>query len=212
VVRVVMMGPPGAGKGTQAKMLSERFGVPHISTGDILREAVAAGTPLGTQARAYMDDGRLVPDAVVIGIVDERLGVADCTRGFILDGFPRTVAQAQALDGVLARRSLGLTSVVQIDVPREQLVARLSARRVCRKCGTLFNAADRAAATQCVRCGGDLYQRADDQEDTIRQRMDVYARETAPVTEHYRRAGLLHEVDGTGSREQVADRVQASVR
>lgn len=205
-----MMGPPGAGKGTQAKLLGERLGVPHISTGDILREAVAAGTPLGRQARSFMDQGRLVPDDVVIGIVDERLRAPDCGSGFILDGFPRTVAQARALDALLAKRGQPLDAVLHIDVPEPVLVKRLSGRRVCRGCGTMFHTAlDGDGA--CTRCGGELYQRADDREKTVRQRMDVYARETAPLEDYYGRAGLLHTIEGTGTREGVARRIEESV-
>jgi adenylate kinase len=205
-----MLGPPGAGKGTQAKLLAERLGVPHISTGDILREAVAAGTPLGEAARRYMEDGRLVPDDVVIGIVDERLGEADASS-FILDGFPRTVAQAEALDALLARKGRPLTAVVQIVVPRRDLIARLSGRRVCRGCGAMFHAnLDRGTA--CERCGGELYQRADDREETIVERMGVYERQTAPLEGYYLQAGLLRPIDGTGSREEVFDRVAAGIR
>jgi adenylate kinase len=213
-VRIVMLGPPGAGKGTQAALLSERLGLPHISTGDILRQAVAAGTPLGREARRHMDAGGLVPDEVIIGIVEERLRAADVAGGFILDGFPRTVAQAEALDALLARGGQRLSAVLQIAVPPADLVRRLSGRRVCQECGAMFHAALDAAAGQdrCGRCGGALYQRADDREATIIQRMEVYERETAPLEEHYRRAGLLRRIDGTGGRDEVFQRVAAGVR
>jgi adenylate kinase len=209
-----MMGAPGAGKGTQAKLLQQRFGVPHVSTGDILREAVWAGTPLGREARRTMEQGLLVPDEVVIGIVDERLGLPDCARGFILDGFPRTVAQAQALDALLAHRGLPLRAVVEIAVPREELVRRLSGRRVCQSCGTLFHVVFDPPARdgRCDRCAGALVQREDDREETVGRRLDIYAQETAPVLEHYRRTGLLRSIAGTGSPEEVLGRIEASVR
>jgi adenylate kinase len=208
-----MLGPPGAGKGTQATLLAERLGAPHISTGDILREAVKGGAPLGREARRYMDQGLLLPDAVMIGLVEERLAQADCTRGFVLDGFPRTVRQAEALDALLARSGLRLDAVLEIAVPREELVRRLAGRRVCRSCGAMFHVAfdPPARANRCDRCGGELVQRDDDREETIGHRMDVYRRETAPVLEHYRAAGLVREVAGTGSRDEVFGRVASSV-
>ena len=209
-MRIVMMGPPGAGKGTQAKLLGARLGIPHVSTGDILRDAVASGTRLGRQAQSFMNQGKLVPDAVVIGIVDERLQAPDCASGFILDGFPRTVAQAKALDQLLTKRKQALDVVLQVDVPQASLVERLSGRRVCRSCGAMFHTAlDGVGA--CTKCGGELYQRADDCEATILQRMDVYARETAPLKDYYARAGVLHTIDGMGTRDEVAGRVGESV-
>jgi adenylate kinase len=202
-----MLGPPGAGKGTQAKRLAQRLGIPHISTGDILRSAVTAGTPLGKQARRYMDEGGLVPDSVMIGLVQERLAAADASRGFILDGFPRTVAQAEALDGYLATRGTPLAAVLQIAVPRDELVGRLASRRVCGDCGTPFQGADHGANGRCAACGGPLLQREDDGAETIGRRMEVYERETAPLVGHYRGKGLLREVAGTGSRDDVFERI-----
>ena len=212
-MRLVIMGTPGAGKGTQAKLLADRVGVCHISTGDMLRDAIRRGTRLGLEAQRYMEQGLLVPDDVVIGIVEERLRAPDCKHGFILDGFPRTLAQARALDELLARRGEPLTAVMLIAVPRDEAIRRLAGRRVCDKCGAMSHVAfdPPARADRCDRCGGGLAQREDDREDTIRHRMDVYARETAPVLEHYRGAGLLHEIEGTGSREDVSRRVAASV-
>lgn len=203
------MGAPGAGKGTQARLLADRQGMPHISTGDILREAHDQGTPLGRQARAYMDRGQLVPDEVVVGIVEERLRGDDCAGGYILDGFPRTVAQARALDALGQR----LTAVIELVVPREDLVQRMTGRRVCRTCGTMFHVAfdPPRAAGRCDRCGGELFQRDDDLEETIRHRLEVYAQQTAPVLQHYREVGLLHEVSGIGSHEEVYGRVAASL-
>jgi adenylate kinase len=213
-MRLLIMGTPGAGKGTQAKLLAKRFGACHISTGDMLREAVRSGSRLGGEARRAMEEGHLIPDDVVVGIVEERLGVPDCAKGFLLDGFPRTLAQARALDALLARRGEPLDGVVLIGVPRDQAIERLSGRRVCDRCGTMFHLVFDAPAdaTRCDRCGGKLLQRDDDREDTIRRRMDVYARETAPVLEHYRAAALLREVDGTGDRDEVFRRLTASLQ
>ena len=213
MLRLLIMGTPGAGKGTQAKLLADRFGACHISTGDVLREAVRGGSKLGPEAKRYMDKGLLVPDAVVIGIVAERLDAADCAAGFLLDGFPRTVAQAEALDALLARRGQPLGGVLLIAVPREDALRRLAGRRVCEKCAAMFHLTFEPPSQKgrCDRCGGRLMQRADDREETIRHRMEVYLRETQPVLEHYRKAGILREIDGTGSREDVFGRVAASV-
>jgi adenylate kinase len=208
-VRLVIMGTPGAGKGTQAKLLAGRLGGCHVSTGDMLRDAIRRGTPLGREAEHAVDRGLLVPDDVVNGIVEERLAAPDCRAGFLLDGFPRTLDQARALDALLRRRGEPLSAVILISVPREEAIRRLAGRRVCGECGTMFHVAFDAAARsgRCDRCGGALVQREDDREETIRHRMDVYGQETAPVLEHYRAAGLLREVDGTGSRDDVAGRV-----
>ena len=207
------IGPPGAGKGTQARVLSERFGVPQISTGDMLREALRDGTPLGREAKQYMDEGRLVPDDVVIGIVEQRLAADDCRPGFILDGFPRTVAQAQALEAMLARRQWPLDAVVAIDVPRADLIERLAGRQVCRTCGAMFHRSfdPPKQAGVCDRDQGELYQRDDDREDRITRRLDQLAKEVAPVAEYYRRERLLRTVDGTGSRDEVLRRITASL-
>ena len=211
-MRVVMMGAPGAGKGTQAKLLEERFKVPHISTGDMLREAVQAGTPLGREAERIIQQGLLVPDDLVIRLVDERLQVSDCAGGFILDGFPRTVAQAEALEELLARRGQPLSAVVEIAVPRDEVVRRLSGRRVCRACGTMFNTAFQPPEGCCDRCGGALYQRDDDSEDTVSRRLDVFRQETAPVLAHYKKKSLLRRVSGMGSPADVFGRITAEVQ
>ena len=212
-MRIVMIGPPGAGKGTQARSLSDRYDVPQISTGDMLREAQREGTALGREAQRYMDDGRLVPDDVVIGIVEQRLAADDSARGFILDGFPRTVAQAEALDAMLGRRSTPLDAVIAVDVPRSELIERLAGRLVCRSCGTMYHRTfdpPKHNAT-CDRDAGELYQRADDREDRITVRLDQLAKEVAPVADYYRRAGLLRPIDGTGSRDAVLRRITASL-
>ena len=212
-VRAVIMGPPGAGKGTQAKLLQERRGVPHISTGDILRDARRAGTVLGREAERYMAKGLLVPDDVVIGIVADRLAAQNHSRGFLLDGFPRTVRQAEALDRILGEGNGRLDAVLSLTVPEDELVRRLAGRRICRQCGTMFHLdVDPAALVgRCDRCGGELYQREDDREETVRARFDVYARDTAPVLRYYGDAGLLHEISGVGSREDIFQRVAASL-
>jgi adenylate kinase len=210
-MRVVFLGPPGAGKGTQARLAAARWGVPQVSTGDLLREAVAAGTPLGRAARAHMEGGGLVPDPLIIDLAAERLSRADAGRGFILDGFPRTLAQAEALDALLAERSLKLDGVLLFRIPEEELVARLTGRRVCRQCGRNFHVtlSPPRVAGRCDACGGELYQRSDDQEETVRRRLAVYERETRPLVDHYRQPGLLQEIDATGAVPEV---FQAIVR
>lgn len=212
-MRVVMIGPPGAGKGTQARLLCERFGVPQISTGDMLREGQRLGTALGREAQQYMEEGKLVPDGVVIGIVEGRLAAPDCVRGFILDGFPRTVAQAEALANMLAGRGTMLDAVVAVDVPRAELVERMAGRLVCRLCGTMYHRSFDPPTRPgvCNRCEGELQQRDDDREDRITRRLDQLAKEVVPVADYYRKAGLLRAVDGRGSRDEVLRRITASL-
>ena len=195
---LILLGPPGAGKGTQAKMLTEHFGIPQIATGDILRGAVQAGSALGLKAKGFMDAGLLVPDEVVIGIVRERLLQEDCRAGFILDGFPRTVAQADALQSNLTELGRRLDRVVSLTVDADALVERLTGRRTCRSCGRGFHLTfdPPMVAGRCDACGGELYQRDDDREETIRTRLAVYARQTAPLSDYYRTSGLLTELDG----------------
>ena len=212
-MRIVMIGPPGAGKGTQAKLLQRRFDIPQISTGDMLREAERRDTALGRVAAHFMSDGKLVPDDVVIGIVDDRLHAPDCVRGFILDGFPRTVVQAQALDRMLLAQGHRLDAVLAIQVPDREIVRRLSGRLVCRSCGTPFHSEfdPPKQAGRCDRCDGELYQRDDDRPDRITTRLAVLARETAPVVDYYRKAGLLAEIVGTGSQAEVFSRIEAAL-
>jgi adenylate kinase len=197
---IVLIGPPGSGKGTQAERLAARLEVPRISTGDLLREAVAQGTPLGGLVRAVMARGELVGDDLMIAVVRERLARPDAAAGFVLDGFPRTVGQAEALDGLVAGR--GPLTVVDLAVPEAELVRRLGARLVCRACGA--NAAPEAvAAGRCGRCGGELGQRADDRAEVVRERLDVFARDTRPLREFYGSRSRLREVNGAASPDEV---------
>lgn len=204
-MNIVLLGAPGAGKGTQAARIIEAYGVPHISTGDILRAAVANGTPLGLEAKKFMDAGDLVPDSVVIGLVKDRLSQPDTDKGFILDGFPRTTAQAEALDVELDGLGKSIDAAVAITVDPEVIIGRLTSRRTCRSCGRITNVSEGAV---CAECGGELYQRDDDNEATVRNRLDVYARSTAPLIDHYRAHGVLHEIDG----DRPVETVWADVR
>jgi adenylate kinase len=213
-MRIVLLGPPGAGKGTQAKLMNERFGLSHIATGDLLRAAVAERSGLGRAAQAYMERGELVPDRLVIDMIDQRLERNGSDVGFMLDGFPRTVAQAEALERWLGQQGMPLDHVVILEVPREELVRRLSGRRTCRKCGAMYHVAfdQPTQAGVCDRCGGELYQRDDDREETIRARLAVYDNSTAPLAEFYRSRGLLREVDGTGGTAEVLNRIVAQLK
>jgi len=212
-MRIILLGPPGAGKGTQAKLLIERLAIPQISTGDMLRAAVKDGTPLGRQARAYMDRGALVPDDVIIGLVRERLQAPDCTRGYVLDGFPRTVAQAEALEKTLGELRINLDHVLCLDVPSEDLVARIAGRRTCRQCGAMSHV--RFSPTRrdgvCDACGGETYQRDDDREETVRRRLTVYAQQTAPLVRFYEGRGLLRRIAGTGEIGEIFARMVQSL-
>lgn len=190
-MKMVFLGPPGAGKGTQAVRVSERYGIPQISTGAMLREAMAAGTELGKAAKSIVDAGGLVPDDIVIGIVRERLARPDCKRGFILDGFPRTVPQAEALGGFAS-----LDLAVNITSGEDVIVERIAGRRMCRKCGDALHVKTLKGAAQCPRCGGEIYQRTDDNEETVRNRLKVYNEQTKPLIDFYSRKGILVNIDG----------------
>ncbi len=204
-MNIVLLGAPGAGKGTQAARIIEAYGLPHISTGDILRAAVANGTELGLEAKRYMDAGELVPDAVVIGLVKDRLSQSDTDKGFILDGFPRTTAQAEALDVELDSLGKSIDAAIAVIVDPEVIVSRLTSRRTCGECGRITSAAE---GDTCVACGGALVQRDDDNETTVRNRLDVYERSTAPLIDYYGSKGVLHSLDG----DRPVDVVWAEVK
>lgn len=210
-MRIILLGPPGAGKGTQAKAITERFNIPQISTGDILRSAVREGTPMGMRAKTFMDSGGLVPDEVVVGIVCERLQQADCVSGFILDGFPRTVAQADALHKTLVQMNYPLQAVVSLEVDEEVLVERLTGRRTCRSCGLGYHLrfSPSRLSDRCDSCGGELFQRDDDREETIRHRLSVYREQTAPLISYYGEQGLLLTVDGMEDISIVQEKIVA---
>jgi adenylate kinase len=214
-VRLVLVGPPGAGKGTQAQFIASHFAVPKISTGDIFRTNVSQGTELGLEARKYMDAGDLVPDEVTISMVRERLAEEDATVGFLLDGFPRTVHQAEVLDDMLVTADAGgLDAVLELVVDDEEVVRRLSGRRTCRQCGHVWHLDfdPPAAHGQCDRCGGELFQRDDDSEDTIRHRLEVYAGQTSPLIGYYGDRGILAGVDAAGPVEDVTERAINALR
>ena len=213
-MRLVLVGPPGAGKGTQAQFIASHFSVPKISTGDIFRANVSEGTDLGIEAKKYMDAGDLVPDEVTIAMVKDRLTHDDTTEGFLLDGFPRTVHQAEVLDKVLAVQATSLTVVLELVVDDEEVVRRLSGRRTCRRCGHVWHQDFDPPARDgvCDRCGGELFQRDDDSEQTIRHRLEVYADQTSPLIGYYGDRGLLRGVDATGPVEDVTERAINALR
>jgi len=213
-MKLVLLGPPGAGKGTQAAMLVEKYGIPQISTGDMLRAAVREQTSMGIKAKEYMDAGGLVPDEVVIGIVRDRLQQADCAAGFILDGFPRTVPQADALKQTLVELDKPLDAAISLEVNTDALVERLTGRRTCSQCGKGFHLKfdPPGADGRCTACGGELVQRADDQEETIRNRMTVYQQQTAPLEDYYRREGLLTTIDGMAEIASVQQEIVTALQ
>lgn len=197
-MKIVLLGAPGAGKGTQAVRLAERYNVPHISTGDIFRKNIKERTPIGIEAKSYIDKGQLVPDEVTIKIVRDRLSADDCKNGYLLDGFPRNVLQAKALDEFSE-----VEKVVNIDVPLHKLMNRITGRRVCGKCGESYHVDYLDGKKECGKCGGDLMQRADDNEETVRSRLDVYVAQTAPLVDYYKGRGVLVDIDGDGSVDDV---------
>ena len=212
-MHLIIMGPPGAGKGTQSRRLGEHLGVPVISTGEILRDEIKRKTSLGSQAKRHMDKGELIPDALMVGVIEERLRRADCAHGFILDGFPRTVAQADALHKMLAQIGESLEHAVSLSVPNDELLKRLSGRRTCRDCGAMYHIIFDPPTNEslCNKCNGELYQRDDDHEDIISSRLEVYERETSPLLDYYRGHRQLVEVDGIGGRDDVLARILARV-
>ena len=211
---ILLMGPPGAGKGTQAEKLIREYGIPQISTGDMFRVAIKSGTALGKEAKSYMDKGALVPDSVTVGIVKERLAQDDCRKGWILDGFPRTTAQAAALDAILHELGITLTAVLGIKADQKDLVKRISGRIVCKSCGASFHRDFRPPkqADVCDNCGGELYQRADDNENTVSERLAVYEKSTKPLIDYYKASGHFHEINGDQPMEKVYEDIQAVLK
>jgi adenylate kinase len=204
-MNLILLGPPGAGKGTQAKILIKKYGIPQISTGDILRSAVKEQTPMGVKAKGFMDSGALVPDEVVVGIVEERIGKPDCAEGYILDGFPRTVAQADSLTVMLRNKGAGIDHVISITVDNEELLKRITGRRTCKGCGAGYHVLydPPKQADVCNECGGELYQRDDDREETMRRRLEVYEEQTSPLIAYYMDRNLLRTVDGMGDIDDI---------
>lgn len=213
-MQVIFMGLPGAGKGTQAERIVDKFGIPHISTGDIFRAAMAEGTPLGLKAKEYVDKGQLVPDEVTIGIVRERLSRPDTEKGFLLDGFPRTVPQAEALDQALEEMKRKIDVVIHLDVNRDALLARLTGRRICRSCGSTYHVVFNPPRVEgvCDKCGGELYQRADDTVETVATRLDVNIKQQEPLLQFYKAKGLLHSVDGDADIDEVFEQISSILR
>jgi adenylate kinase len=213
-MRIVLLGGPGAGKGTQAQRLSAKFSLPHIATGDILRQAIKDGTEMGVKAKSYMDKGLLVPDEVVIGIIKDRFTKDDVKSGFVLDGFPRTVPQAESLDSIIVEMNMPIDAVVNIKTSPDVVVERLSGRRTCKECQTVYHIvySPTKVAGKCDKCGGELYQRDDDKEETIRKRLDVYEKQTFPLLEHYKNSGKLMQVDGDVPIDEVFESIVESLQ
>jgi adenylate kinase len=212
-MRIVLLGPPGAGKGTQAKDVSERLSVPHISSGDIFRGEMNAGTELGKKLKGFVNAGQLVPDDLTTEIVVSRLSRADCAKGYLLDGFPRTLAQAESLDRELGAKGQKLSVALNLDIAAEKIAERMAGRRMCRQCGASYHLVTLRPKVEgvCDRCGGELYQRDDDKPETVKQRLDVYFRSTAPLVEFYRAKGILKQVNADGTPEEVRERVFAAL-
>ena len=212
-MRLVLLGPPGAGKGTQAASMVEKYNIVHISTGDLLRAAVKAGTELGKEAKGYMESGQLVPDTLILGLVEERIQKEDCQEGFLLDGFPRTPAQADALDEMLQKLGQKLDAVVNIEVPLDKLMVRLTGRRVCKTCGATYHVAFNPSPNGelCGVCGEALIQRADDTEETVKNRLDVYEQQTAPLIDYYTKAGIIKNINGDQDIKKVLEDISIAL-
>lgn len=213
-MNILFMGPPGAGKGTQAERIVDEFRVPHISTGDAFRLAMSQGTPLGVQAKSFVDQGLLVPDEITNGIVRERLEKSDCDNGFLLDGFPRTIAQAEALDEMLASMGKRIDHVINLKVDRDLLLGRLTGRRICKSCGSTYHVLFNPPKVEgvCDKCSGELYQRSDDTEEKVGTRLDEYNNKTAPLLKYYEAKGLLREVDGQQDIDEVTAGISSLLR
>ncbi|MFD7339241.1 adenylate kinase [Streptomyces violascens] len=214
-MRIVLVGPPGAGKGTQAAFLAQNLAIPHISTGDLFRANISQGTELGKQAKAYMDAGNLVPDEVTIGMAKDRMEAPDAENGFLLDGFPRNVVQAEALDEVLKADGVKLDAVLDLEVPEDEVVKRIAGRRICRNDSAhVFHVAYNAPKQDgvCDKCGGELYQRGDDTEDTVRKRLEVYHSETEPIIDYYRAQGLVITISALGKVDEVTAKAMDALR
>lgn len=211
MLRIVLLGAPGSGKGTQAQRLQAKFGVPQISSGDLLRDAVKRQTELGVKAKAAMEAGQLVSDEIVLGLIRERLLQGDAANGFILDGFPRNSEQAKALSALLTEIGQPLESVLLLEVKPAAVIARLASRRVCKSCSKVFTTSALPANGQCDNCGGELYQRSDDKEEVIAKRLEVYQSQTKPLIDHYKQLGMLKTVKGEGELDQVTSRIEAAL-
>ncbi len=209
-MRLIMLGAPGAGKGTQAARICDFYEIPHISTGDIFRANIKGGTELGKKAKEYMDKGELVPDELVCDLVADRIGQIDCVKGYVLDGFPRTIVQAEALNDALAKMDTALTAAVNVDVPDETIVSRMAGRRACLKCGATYHVDYLPPKEEgvCDNCGSELVQREDDRIETVRNRLSVYHEQTQPLIDFYEKAGLLKTVDGTRDADEVFDAIR----
>ena len=213
-MKIVLLGPPGAGKGTQAAKIITMYNVPHISTGDIFRKNLKEGTPLGIKAKEFMDRGLLVPDELVVDLVNDRLLADDCKDGFMLDGFPRTVFQGEALELELSKKKIALTAVVNINVDSDLLLKRLTGRRICKSCGATYHIYFNKPKSEglCDKCGGELYQREDDKEATVKKRLEVYEEQTQPLIDYYNKKGLLVNIDGEGEMDKVFNDIITSLK
>lgn len=213
-MRLVLFGPPGAGKGTQAAEITKNYGVLHVSTGDILRAAVKQGTELGKLAKSYMDKGELVPDKVIIDIIKEVIKKTDVNTGFMFDGFPRTIPQAEALDNMLESEGLKIDKVISIEVDDAEIIGRISGRRVCDKCGAMYHITHQPSAkvNSCDKCDGKLYQRDDDKEEVIKRRLEVYRNQTEPLKHYYYKSGILERIDGIGTVKEVFARIEKALK